>query len=196
MEGRQPGGRPSDAHFLSVLLGTAVVDLEQMDHSLAPDGAHLTLCLLSNSFLRNNFLLWKGWLLVLTRINSQKWVGVNKYQPAAMVVWCFCSTSGERERELSAGWGAIYGMREGWMMELTQPCSWLGCSISDLLNSWLLSRWSPFSHAHSFNCNGTPWTPPLIDVSCWRNGKLPQQANSEIPAVFCQGNGLPGPHRS
>lgn len=59
VEGRQPGGRPSDAHFLSVLLGTAVVDLEQMDHSLAPAGgfAHLTLGLVSVSSLRNHCLL-------------------------------------------------------------------------------------------------------------------------------------------
>lgn len=57
-EGRQPGGRPSDAHFLSVLLGTAVVYPEQMDHSLASAGgyAHLTR-LVSISSLRNHFLL-------------------------------------------------------------------------------------------------------------------------------------------
>lgn len=59
VEGRQPGGRPSDAHFFSLLLGTAVVDAEHMDHSLAPGGGytHLTLCLVSNPSLRNHFLL-------------------------------------------------------------------------------------------------------------------------------------------
>lgn len=30
VEGRQPGGRPSDAYFLSILLGTALVDPEQI----------------------------------------------------------------------------------------------------------------------------------------------------------------------
>lgn len=124
--------------------------------------------------------------MVLTGINWQKWVGVSKYQPAAMVVWCFCSTRGERERGWVQAGGECEGMREGWMMELTQPCSWLGCSINDLLSSWFLSQWSPSSHALYFSCSGTCWTSPWIDLYCWRKRKLPQQTNSEIPAVFAR----------
>lgn len=90
---------------------------------------------------------------------------VNKHQPAATIVWCLCSTSGERGGWVQAG-GQGEGMREGWMMELTQPCSWLGCAVNDLLSSWFLSRGSPSSHAHSCSCNGTTLTPPWIDFPC------------------------------
>lgn len=83
------------------------------------------------------------------------------------------------------------------MMELTQPCSWLGCSINDLLSSWFLSRWSLSSHAHSFSWKDIQHLEPLHELLCLaKETKLPQQTNRQIPAVFCQVNGLPGPQRS
>lgn len=98
VKGRQPRGRPSDAHFLCPTWDCSCGS--RANGSLLSPSWRLYPF---NSFLRNHFLLLKGWLLVLTGINSQKWVGVNKHQPAAMIVQCFCSTSGEKERGLSAG---------------------------------------------------------------------------------------------
>lgn len=119
VEGRQPGGRPIDAHFLCPTW-ECTFGSRANGSLLSPSWRLYPF----NTVFGLELLCGKPFPLIKRMAFGFDWnkfteVGWSERTSASCndCVWCFCNKSGKSERGLSAGWGAMRrnerGMKDG-----------------------------------------------------------------------------------